>query len=244
MNPTVSPADKLMQAIANLEATITDKLKHNHSQQLQDLQQIVTNISSDKLPQPPASPSKPDLVPRVHNEQPVLRVHTARAPVAPTPVRLRKRKKHSFIGLTQPVHNPTKPPAGSICSKTLASRQATATARASSRICQTTASSRSKTRLVNVVRLLPRGTADAKFLRAFCKLEDEIEHAMHVLDKESGKMLNYRQLLHHPKYTEAWSLSSANEFGRLAQGVCGRIKGTDTIRFIQESDVTQIKGKI
>ena len=86
------------------------------------------------------------------------------------------------------------------------------------------------------VRLLPRaGTADAKFLRAFRKLEDKIEHAMHVLDKESGKMLNYRQLLHHPQYTEAWSLSSANEFGRLAQGVCGRIKGTDTIRFIRES---------
>ena len=61
---------------------------------------------------------------------------------------------------------------------------------------------------------------------------------MAVLDKESGKMLNYRQLLRHPKYTKAWNKSSANEFGRLTQGVGKRIKGTDTMRFIkQEQDV-------
>lgn len=66
---------------------------------------------------------------------------------------------------------------------------------------------------------------------------------MHLLDKESGKMLNYCQLLRHPKYTEAWSLLSANEFGHLAQGVNGRIKGTDTIRFIQESNVPRNRRK-
>jgi hypothetical protein len=74
-------------------------------------------------------------------------------------------------------------------------------------------------------------------------LEEEIKQAMHVLDKESGKMLNCRQLLRHPKYTEALSLSSANEFSRLAQGVGGRIKGTDTIRFIRESNVPRNRQK-
>jgi hypothetical protein len=44
---------------------------------------------------------------------------------------------------------------------------------------------------------------------------------MAVLDQDTGKLLNYRQLLVHPKYRKEWSVLSANEFGRLAQGVGG-----------------------
>jgi hypothetical protein len=51
------------------------------------------------------------------------------------------------------------------------------------------------------------------------QLHVEVEQAMAVLDKDTGKLLNYRQLLVHPKYRKDWSISSANEFGRLAQGV-------------------------
>jgi hypothetical protein len=36
-----------------------------------------------------------------------------------------------------------------------------------------------------------------------------------------------------PKHAKVWSESSANEFGRLAQGVGGRVAGTNTIFFIQ-----------
>ena len=52
-----------------------------------------------------------------------------------------------------------------------------------------------------------------------------------VIDMETGELLEYRKLLHHPKFKEVWSLSAANEFGRLAQRIDGRIKGTDTITF-------------
>ena len=47
---------------------------------------------------------------------------------------------------------------------------------------------------------------------------------------EGDKMLNYnyRQLIQHPAIGEQWRYSSSNEFGRLAQGIGGRIKGTDT----------------
>jgi hypothetical protein len=91
---------------------------------------------------------------------------------------------------------------------------------------------------------LPKGAADAKFLCAFRKLELEVEQAMHVLDKESGKLLNYRQLLHHPKYSKEWSISSANEFGRLAQGVGGSIKNpTNIIRFIREDEIPKERRK-
>ena len=67
--------------------------------------------------------------------------------------------------------------------------------------------------------------------------------AFAVLDDKSGKMLNYRQLLRHPDLRGTWSNSSANEFGRLAQGVGGRIKGTDTIRFIRYEDIPKDRRK-
>ncbi len=64
------------------------------------------------------------------------------------------------------------------------------------------------------------------------------ERAQLIHDRETNTYLNYRQLLRHPKYTKAWNISAANEFGRLAQGLKdGRVKGTDTIRFIQKDEV-------
>jgi hypothetical protein len=40
-----------------------------------------------------------------------------------------------------------------------------------------------------------------------------------------------------PKHKTIWSKSAANEFGCLAQGVGGRVKGTDTIKFIKKDNV-------
>jgi hypothetical protein len=55
---------------------------------------------------------------------------------------------------------------------------------------------------------------------------------------EMNKYLNYRQLLRHPKYKDLWTKSAANEFGRLTQGLKdGRVKGTDTIKFIRKDKV-------
>ena len=39
------------------------------------------------------------------------------------------------------------------------------------------------------------------------------------------------------KHKHAWSRSSANEFGQLAQGIGGRIKGANTIEFIFQREV-------
>jgi hypothetical protein len=76
-----------------------------------------------------------------------------------------------------------------------------------------------------------------RYQQAFHTLESTIESAQAVLDPATGKQLNYRQLLRHPKFKAAWNLSAADEFGRLAQGVGTRIKGTNTIHFIHESDI-------
>ena len=67
---------------------------------------------------------------------------------------------------------------------------------------------------------------------------------MAVMDAETGKLLNYRQLMRDPKYKKNWSISSANEFGRLANGVGGRIKNpTNTIKFVRRKDIPSDRRK-
>ena len=46
---------------------------------------------------------------------------------------------------------------------------------------------------------------------------------MAVMDEQTGRLLNYKQLMQDPKYKENWITSSENEFGRLANGVGGCI---------------------
>jgi hypothetical protein len=127
------------------------------------------------------------------------------------------------------MHFPNAPPAKSTRSHT-------------SRVRQPTKASANKIRQANAVMHLQRGSLKQQMKTLF-KLHAEVEQAMAVLDKDSGKLLNYRQLLVHPKYKKAWSVSSANEFGRLAQGVGGRIKGTNTVFFIHESEIPKEQQK-
>ena len=61
-----------------------------------------------------------------------------------------------------------------------------------------------------------------------------------VYDPDSGRQLEYRHLIRHPKLKSIWLHAGANEFGRLAQGIRD-IPGTDTITFIAEADVPRHK---
>jgi hypothetical protein len=58
-----------------------------------------------------------------------------------------------------------------------------------------------------------------------------------IIDPDTGASMEYRHLIKHPKYSKLWAHSFSNEIGRLAQGVGGRIKGTDTINFIEYNQV-------
>jgi hypothetical protein len=49
--------------------------------------------------------------------------------------------------------------------------------------------------------------------------------------------MEYRHLIKSPKYCQAWQHSFANELGRLAQGVGGWEKGTNTIYFKAYNDI-------
>jgi hypothetical protein len=57
------------------------------------------------------------------------------------------------------------------------------------------------------------------------------EMANSVLGKQ-GKLLEYRHLISNPKTRATWTHSYGSQLGRLAQGMPGRAKGTDTIFFI------------
>jgi hypothetical protein len=49
---------------------------------------------------------------------------------------------------------------------------------------------------------------------------------------ENGELLEYGHLIANPKTRANWTHSYGNELRRLAQGMPGQAKGTDTIFFI------------
>ena len=57
-----------------------------------------------------------------------------------------------------------------------------------------------------------------------------------VLNPITGVLQEFRHLIKGPD-KEIWTKSLANEFGRLAQGVSKRIKGTNTMYFIPKEEV-------
>ena len=53
-----------------------------------------------------------------------------------------------------------------------------------------------------------------------------------IIDPISGASMEYMHLFKIPKHRVSWTTSFSNKLGRLAQGVGDRIKGTNTIYFI------------
>jgi hypothetical protein len=68
-------------------------------------------------------------------------------------------------------------------------------------------------------------------------MENEVQQALAVMERDTGWLLNYQQFIRNPKYKKAWKLLAANEFGWLAEGVGNCIKGTNTIKFIHKREV-------
>jgi hypothetical protein len=63
-----------------------------------------------------------------------------------------------------------------------------------------------------------------------------------VINQDTGASLEYRRLIQDETTFSVWNKAAANEFGRLAQGVAGRIEGSNTIFFIPRQAIP--KGKI
>ena len=54
---------------------------------------------------------------------------------------------------------------------------------------------------------------------------------------DDGKILEYKHLIADPNTRAVWQRAFGNELGRLAQGMPGRVEGTNTIFFIHKSDI-------
>ena len=75
--------------------------------------------------------------------------------------------------------------------------------------------------------------------------------ALPVLDKETGKLLEYQQLRKYPRYAPIWNPSYANELGRLCQGIGKgtkgprkkRVEGTETFCVMHYKDIPTQKIK-
>jgi hypothetical protein len=63
-----------------------------------------------------------------------------------------------------------------------------------------------------------------------------------VINQDSGSSLEYRNLIQDVTTFPGWNKAAENKFGRLAQGVGGRIEGSNTIFFIPRQVAP--KGKI
>jgi hypothetical protein len=70
---------------------------------------------------------------------------------------------------------------------------------------------------------------------ALWQFPSDMLHA--VLNKTMGHLMEMWYLLLKPKYKELWGKSYTKELGRLAQGIPGVSKGTDTIFFIHHEDI-------
>ena len=70
----------------------------------------------------------------------------------------------------------------------------------------------------------PRQLASRKFpIKLLCEI------AGAVLDGETGEMMDYCHLRISSLYRDVWGKSFGNEFGRLAQGMPGRVDGMNTL---------------
>ena len=64
-----------------------------------------------------------------------------------------------------------------------------------------------------------------------------------VLDEDKVKLMEYRNLMKSPKYCQLYGTSYGKELGKIAQGMPGPVEGTDTIFFIDKSNVPTTRCK-
>jgi hypothetical protein len=219
-----------MKAIADCSNTIKGLGNHDATAEMNDLQQIVANISPtiDKHCNPISIP----LAPRVDNALddtdndsvritrsmtqglPELRVThhktlTATSPrVVTTPASrtccIKSRRQRSVPPQATPPTAPTR-------SRTKAAAQQKAHLAASP--AKDTRTSKRLTLVQQQALQTTPAKRTSKMRKRLNKLESEVHRALAVMDAQTGQMLNYRQLMQHPDHKGPWSLSSANEFG-------------------------------
>ena len=224
-NPSLTEADKLMKAVADCSAALKGINSAAPTEQSRDLARLLDATSNrlasspDLVPEPvrPTPSGPPVDVPRVPGEnQRITRSQSARLELPSEPAM--PAQPVPRVAPSQAMPNPTSRRRRKRMHQTPAP--------------DTTAMSTRARQQAKARKDQPPATRTRSKTSKLSKLEREVHHALAVLDRRTGRLLKYRQLLNHPDYRHDWTRSSANEFGRLANGVGGRIKGTNTIEFV------------
>eukprot|EP00804_Cyclotella_cryptica_P024317 CCRYP_015305-RA/>CCRYP_015305-RA protein AED:0.21 eAED:0.21 QI:0/0/0/1/1/1/2/0/741 len=229
-NPSMSPADALIAAAANLTHVIKHNAKAQHVgaknlQDLQCLQQLFSDTAKQQLlsptPTKPVAPHTPPPRVQAHSPIPTACTPPPTSPVvsddedsddemAPLP-RVPTRRPIPFIPCPQPT---TTPPALNTRSQTRSLTHET---------------------MLHVLATRHIGITAAQATQR--RYPTDMLHA--VLNDETGELMEYRHLVANPKYGDIWKNAYGKELSRLAQGLPGIVKGTDTIVFIQRTHVPQ-----
>jgi hypothetical protein len=219
--PTVTPADAIVNAYRKLMQTIQGVQKSGNDAQIEALEQIDTVFKSGQ--QQPLNQPEPTL-PRVERQkaltEPVPRVRFDEKEPAVKEIPHRLVVAWPQEQIVQPNQHIAMPKPEPILKRPKYSDTSTDSIAARVRERRAAATEPEESIADRVARR-----------------RREKESANSVLDQETGNLLEYRQLLTHPRFKEIWNKSAADEFGRLAQGIGGRVKGTDTIQFIHKHDV-------
>jgi len=234
-------AHDLIKSLEGKQNGLGDEQKHD----LQRLSRIFKDVANKKKEHSPAVQTEAVTAQRQRSEKPSEprvpspRVGTASEQQATPPLTPRlivesgarsmpKRAQRELHALQDDADHVDQPPAHSTRSRTRAASSASTMARA---LCTAA--------VIANCGVEARQAASRQYpLQLFAEMANA------VLDRDTGELLEYRQLLRSPKYQDDWNISSANEFGRLAQGVGGRIeKPTNTIFFKSKSEVPQDRFK-
>ena len=211
--PTVMPADAVVQAYHKMMQAIQGIQHSKDDEQMEALERIQENLQPTieaTIPRVNQQTQLTEPVPRVKFVEPEALTEPAKSTVKPPPQLVVASPKVQIVQ-PKPILKPSKyieAPSDSIAARVKAKRNQ-----------------------MTKTDPIPEESIAERVARR------RREAANSVLDQETGKLLEYRQLLKHERFKEVWNRSAADEFGRLAQGIGGRIKGTDTIRFIHKHEI-------
>eukprot|EP00804_Cyclotella_cryptica_P026916 CCRYP_014749-RA/>CCRYP_014749-RA protein AED:0.26 eAED:0.26 QI:0/0/0/1/0/0/2/0/1022 len=225
--PSVTPADAIIAAAANLSHLLTNNLQAHHNNKVN--QSDLTRLQILTQPSPPPQHNA------THYQQ-----HSPNATHPSSPAAVSDYDSDSSdsddesITIPHPVPRlPLQPPRVSPQqTKTPLPR---VSAPPSSPAYNTRSSAHTITQetilhLLHKTRtpLTPRRAATRQFPR---------EALSAILDTDTGELLKYRHLIKNPKYCTIWKNAYGKELGRLAQGIPGTVKGTNTIVFIVYNEI-------
>ena len=223
-----------MHALANCKAALQGASNAQAEHNYREIHTLVQQADARLQPQQQQHDSP--LVPRVdatttevQARMCILRVSSTptTASLAPHPLRVRQAAAKRTIARQQcldiktpTINLPSQPPALSTRSKVLAALPAPPATRTrhQSKLLRPSATQTSISMHHQANAALSNSMC-VRLQHAITHLEQQVHQALSVMDRDSGKLLTYKQLMNHPKYKKQWSTSSANEFGRLAQGV-------------------------